>query len=440
MIPRLIRRIFPQPLIAGGAVAVALSALGASWLLDPLSPTSMSLTRDTVVALALTIAMLFTYHFPIHLRLSTKVYMSGVVNFLLAALLPVPLAATAAAFGALAGEVSVRGRTHNYPSDIATSVSRTVVIVAAASTVANAPLMGTHGRAFLLLAAALVTWLGEYLTVPALYYPITGEPPHVIVRETFRESAIIEACQYLIGLLGVFAAMQEIWSLVLLILPTALVYVSFKQAKEMGDGTREMLESVADTVDLRDPYTGGHSRRVTEYATGILRALGKEGPEVDLTIWAARVHDIGKVGIPDGVLNKPGALTEEERTIMEGHAETGADFLSRYPQFVRGVAIVRHHHERWDGRGYPHRLRETQIPFGARVIAVADSYDAMTSDRPYRRGMTPDRAVTILREGRGTQWEGTLVDAFVRSVAHLLEEPAAPMLRLVTADEGSVTA
>src|SRR5581483_2790892 len=109
------------------------------------------------------------------------------------------------------------------------------------------------------------------------------------------------------------------------------------------------------------------------------------GPEASLIISAARVHDIGKIGIPDDILKKPGKLTSRERAIIESHAARGADLLVRYPDFARGKAIVRHHHERWDGKGYPDGIRGLEIPLGARVIAVADSYDAMTSDRPYRR-------------------------------------------------------
>jgi HD-GYP domain-containing protein (c-di-GMP phosphodiesterase class II) len=205
----------------------------------------------------------------------------------------------------------------------------------------------------------------------------------------------------------------------------------------MHEGTRQLLESMADTVDLRDPYTGGHSRRVTELSAGILRELRVQGPEAALILAAARVHDIGKIGIDDAVLKKPGPLTPEERAIMELHPEHGANLLRRYPDFERGVQIVLHHHESWDGTGYPHRLQREEIPFGSRVIAVTDSFDAMTSDRPYRRGMPAPRAAQILREGRGTQWDATLVDAFLRSIADQLERPTRPMLQIVPDAESS---
>src|SRR5436305_828151 len=201
--------------------------------------------------------------------------------------------------------------------------------------------------------------------------------------------------------------------LVLFIIPTAVVSSTTRFVKEMREQTRAIVEAMADAVDLRDPYTGGHSRRVTGLTEQLLYALEKEGPEVRLVVAAARVHDIGKIAIPDAVLMKPGAFTEEERRIMEAHPVKGAELLRKYPDFARGADIVRHHHEAWDGSGYPDGLRGAEIPFGARVIAVADSYDAMTSDRPYRPGMSPQRAAAILREGRNRQWDPLVVNAFV---------------------------
>jgi putative nucleotidyltransferase with HDIG domain len=183
------------------------------------------------------------------------------------------------------------------------------------------------------------------------------------------------------------------------------------------------MERIADAVDLRDTYTGHHSRRVTEYTERILRQLNLSGPAATLIITAARVHDIGKVDVPDNILKKEGPLTESEWVMMKAHAEHGAELLARHPAFKPCADIVRHHHERMDGKGYPDGLQGYAIPWGARVIAVADSYDAMTSDRPYRRGMSPTRATQILAEGRGTQWDPMIVDALLQCIADLIEQP-----------------
>jgi len=176
-----------------------------------------------------------------------------------------------------------------------------------------------------------------------------------------------------------------------------------------------LLMYLADAVDMRDPCTGGHSRRVVAYADAILQALGVGGAEAALILTAARVHDIGKVAVPDAILHKPGALEAEERAVVAAHPMRGAALLRAVGDAA--AALVLHHHEQWDGTGYPHRLAGSAIPLGARVIAVADSFDAMTSDRAYRAGMPVARAVAILRAGRGAQWDATPVDAFLRGLA-----------------------
>jgi HD-GYP domain-containing protein (c-di-GMP phosphodiesterase class II) len=140
------------------------------------------------------------------------------------------------------------------------------------------------------------------------------------------------------------------------------------------------------------------------------------GPEAELIATAARLHDIGKISLPDAILHKHESLTPDEWAIMEQHPVIGADMVSKYPAFARGASIIRHHHEHLDGTGYPDRVAGTAIPFGARVLAVADSFDAMVSDRPYRAGMGTERACAILRAGRGQQWDSDVVDALMSIV------------------------
>lgn len=265
---------------------------------------------------------------------------------------------------------------------------------------------------------ALLLLLGDCLTMPLVIGPLTGMRPREIIRLTFRDCLQIDGSQYLIAVPVAALAQHSPQLLPLLILPLAIVYRVLRSRYHLQDGTRALLEQIADLVDLRDPYTGGHSRRVAEYTARMLEQLNLSGHDADLITTAARIHDIGKVGIPDAILNKPGRLTDEERLNMERHPVLGANLLARYPDFARGVAIVRHHHERIDGAGYPDGLRGTTIPFGARVIAVADTWDALTSDRPYRAGMDATRAAAILRAGRGTQWAPELVDALLAALGH----------------------
>jgi putative nucleotidyltransferase with HDIG domain len=171
------------------------------------------------------------------------------------------------------------------------------------------------------------------------------------------------------------------------------------------------------TVESRDPYTAGHSAAVALYSRDIARELGLSQEEVEMVHLSGLVHDIGKIGLRAEVLQKQSALTDEEWAEMRRHSEIGARILVEVRDYEEVASIVRSHHERWDGAGYPDGLRATQIPRLARIISVADSYNAMTSDRPYRRGMAPDVAINQLVTGKGTQFDGELVDAFLAVLA-----------------------
>ncbi len=244
--------------------------------------------------------------------------------------------------------------------------------------------------------------------------PSFNEEPFLATLKSITQQGIaLEIIQYLIGILGALAAYEDVWSLFLLIVPISITYLAFKNIKETHYETVQILEDLADTVDLRDKYTGGHSKAVADLVHQTLVQLKISGPEATLIETAARLHDIGKLGIPDGILLKPGKLLPEEFAIMHTHPQKGAELIAKYKDFSRGAMIITHHHERWDGDGYPSGLKAFEIPFGARVIAVADSFDAMTSNRPYRKALPAFQAIQILLEGRGTQWDPYIVNAFV---------------------------
>jgi diguanylate cyclase (GGDEF)-like protein len=169
-------------------------------------------------------------------------------------------------------------------------------------------------------------------------------------------------------------------------------------------------ESLARAVDERDAYTGSHSQRVGEYSARIARRLGADDPAVELTRLAGNLHDLGKLAIPEDVLRKPEDLSEVERLMLERHPQIGFRMLESLG--VQPVAEwVLHHHERWDGAGYPSRLAGDRIPLGARIIFVADAYDAMTSDRAYRQAIPPREALAELERCAGTQFDPTVVKA-----------------------------
>ncbi len=185
---------------------------------------------------------------------------------------------------------------------------------------------------------------------------------------------------------------------------------------------RHTLEVLGAAIDLRDGPTAGHSRRVCLYSLEIAKALGGLDGELKTIAMGAWLHDIGKLAIPDSILLKPGILTSSERQVMERHARLGYDLVKEIP-FLAGTAeIILAHHERWDGTGYPRRIVKENIPLGARIFAVADSFDAMTSDRPYRPALSFEAARAELTKGAGCQFDSKIVEAFLSIRGDVLKE------------------
>lgn len=173
------------------------------------------------------------------------------------------------------------------------------------------------------------------------------------------------------------------------------------------------IQSLVHALEARDTYTKGHSERVNRYSMAIGKELGLKPRELEILHDASLLHDIGKIGVYDRILLKPMHLTEEEFRMMQAHPDYAAEILKALPFLEEHIPLIQHHHERQDGSGYPLGLKGDQIPLGARIIQVADSWDAMTSDRPYRRRMPTAKAVEELKKGRGLQSDAECVDAFV---------------------------
>jgi diguanylate cyclase (GGDEF)-like protein len=192
--------------------------------------------------------------------------------------------------------------------------------------------------------------------------------------------------------------------------------VEIKQLQQLAEGKDRAARyraatSLAKAVDARDGFTGSHSDRVGELAERIARRLGIEEAQIELTRVAASLHDLGKLAIPEEILRKPGTLNESERLVLQRHPRIGHRMLQSLG--VEPIADwVLHHHERWDGDGYPDRLRGEEIPLGARIIFVADAYDAMTSERVYDRSLSPSEALEELERCSGSQFDPAIVDAF----------------------------
>ena len=220
-----------------------------------------------------------------------------------------------------------------------------------------------------------------------------------------------------------------------IILPLLLVsYLTYRTAlgriedsKRHLDQVSELymstIETLAMAVDAKDQITHGHIRRVQVYAVELAKRLGvRDENQMKAIETAALLHDMGKLAIPEHILNKPGKLTPAEFDKMKRHASIGADLLSsiKFPYPV--VPIVRHHHEHWDGKGYPGGVSGTDIPLGARILSVVDCFDALNSDRPYRPRLTPEDSFEILRERRGTMYDPLVVDTFILAYPDMVEE------------------
>jgi putative nucleotidyltransferase with HDIG domain len=191
--------------------------------------------------------------------------------------------------------------------------------------------------------------------------------------------------------------------------------VSLEQAnRALRERSTQAMESLSATVDARDSYTAGHSRRVQQLSLALGRELGLSQAELDLLGHAALFHDIGKLAIPDSILLKPASLTPEEWAIMQGHAEEGARIIDRLGFLQDAVPAIRHHHERFDGTGYPHRLKGEEIPLGARIIHVADALDSMLTTRIYRAARSVDEALAEVQAKAGTQFCPRCVHALTR--------------------------
>lgn len=215
---------------------------------------------------------------------------------------------------------------------------------------------------------------------------------------------------------GIVAAMMwtiSPFALILLVLPLMVLQFAFRLTDQLKHETLKALIGVAEMVDARDSYAYRHSMEVARYSNLIATKLGLPLEEIEMINLAGMLHDIGKIGTPDKVLHKPGALDSDERGIMELHPSEGAKVLQYFSLFRPGADLVRYHQEHFDGSGYPKGLKGDEIPLGARIIHVADAYQAMTSDRVYRKALPVQEAIRRLRADAGKHFDPAIVDAML---------------------------
>ena len=388
---------------------------------------------DTVLFALLMVMAAVAQLWPVHLSVKMKITVDDTATFAAALLLgPFYAMVTAGATTLIALHFrGIRQRWYNRGFNAATSVLST----------------GAAATAFLLLAGPSAPVVSEpwAIAIAAVTkYVIHSTLVDLVVALQVRRNPITgwwrlhrrllpyEMALLVLGALAAIAAQAQPWTLVLFGVPMGIVLLTVRDSARVREQTKSAILELADLIDLRDSYTHGHSQRVAALAERLARRLRLEYAQVELIRDAARVHDIGKIGTNDLVLLKPGPLTEEEQKEMRRHTEIGHRLLRRLPEFWEGAELVLSHHERHDGTGYPRGLRGDELPVEVSVISVADTYDAMTTDRPYRKGLAWEAVRAELVRQRGKQWRERAVDCFVEMIdeerrnARLEHERASP--------------
>ncbi|EMR07153.1 Cyclic di-GMP phosphodiesterase response regulator RpfG [Bhargavaea cecembensis DSE10] len=242
-------------------------------------------------------------------------------------------------------------------------------------------------------------------------------------RVLFILTALVVTCRYFLipdGGSGLLAYLLHFLTYYLITLISAGL---IRYAQRVREDNLELTTALSNALDSRDPYTLNHSMNVAKYALLIAEQMELSKEECDIIRQGALLHDIGKIGVPEQILLKKGRLTDEEYEIIQSHPTIGYDMIKHVGEFSQNgvLDIVLHHHERFDGKGYPKRLKGHEIPLFARIVAVADTYDAMTSKRVYRDALDQNTALNEIRKGKGTQFDPEIADVFdevIRSAGH----------------------
>lgn len=399
------------------AYIIGLAVLAAGLMIVFVSATSVPSGADILIATALAAFVAIAYRYPVHFDFKSSIILDTSVVFASVLLFPPGTAMLIILLGALAGKLT----RSNEPEELVFNISQALIQTACAGAILLAfdwefgAVDFNGGRTpFVLILAALAIYLTNTTLVSIVISLHTGlRPWQLWLHSTTRNDGIEQAGQFSLGILGAIVASAQPWALPLLCFPAVIIGVSLERQNHLRETTILAVQRLADLIDLRDPYTASHSRRVAGIAREIATKMDLDPEEIALIERAGQVHDIGKVVIDLGLLSKPGKLSDEEWQIFQQHPRTGVQMLELFPDFSDVVAIVRGHHERLDGAGYPDGLSGSYIPLGARILAVADAFDAMASPRPYRDALPADVVLSELERGRGTQWDAEAVDALL---------------------------
>jgi putative nucleotidyltransferase with HDIG domain len=302
---------------------------------------------------------------------------------------------------------------HNAAIDVLGAFAAAAAFTLAGGTIgkvafpAGAPALVACGLVFFAVNSACVS-LAIGLT--------DGPSPWRIWQRNFQGGILHHLAFVALGILAgaVWSALGA-WALLLVAMPVLVSRHAFRLAMELRSDLKDFVRTLTEVLEEVDPYTRHHSVRVSTYAVRLARGLGRGEGEVEEIEYAALVHDLGKIGPQhQHILQKPGSLSQEEQRTLRAHPAAGAEIVAKVRTLRRVSEIVRAHHERPDGLGYPFGLRAGDVPIGSRILNVADAFDAMTSDRPYRRALPVDAALHELERGSGTQFDSEVVGCLLR--------------------------
>jgi hypothetical protein len=382
------------------------------------------IAEQPVVAALLLAAIAASSSFPVHISPKTKVSVETTFVFGTLLLFPPPAAIAICTLGVFISSVLQRRKSWHTLFEVAQTALYTGLAGFCYHHLISEPLaslINSPTGLLTLAGVALIMHVGNALAVAGV---VALQTHRSVMRMWWVYNTYDvpqQAALYVMGPLTALVAQISPWALGIMIIPVALIYISFRNNAVLRLQTKEAVEALADTIDMRDPYTFQHSQRVASYARELAMNLGLSEEMVDTIESAARVHDLGKIGLDASILAKPTALSEAEWEKVRKHPEIGASIVSCFPLFRSGRDLILHHHERYDGQGYPQGKCGDEIPLGARIIAVADAFDAMTSDRPYRRALPIQAVLRELEQHKGKQWDPNLIEVLTRIIRQELK-------------------
>jgi putative nucleotidyltransferase with HDIG domain len=399
-------------LIFWGRVALGLAI--AIWVLLPVDFGRLQLSWSWFGPLLFMVCKLLADLFPIKLR-DLEFTVAGAVLVAAAIVFPEPVPVLVAIVPSVAADLLRHKSWDRTAVNAASDATTAFVAQLVYSSLDPRAIALDSGQGVASVTAVVLAYYFFSTLPPALMVSLMKRQPLLHVLRANMYSAYMD----LVGLLLFGVLTAYIWTYaprltIILVSLGVIIYKVFELAGRLNVETVQALQTIVDVVDERDRYTYNHSLLVAEYSRLVAERLVNDPQKVETIVRAAYLHDIGKIGIADGELNKPGPLSAEEYELMKRHPAIGARILASYSQFSEGAGIVLAHQERWDGSGYPNGMRGDEIPIGARIIAVVDAYVAMTTNRPYRRALTTEQAVNELRQGIGTHFDPVVCAIFLK--------------------------